>query len=164
MQLRGAELSTLEMYRECAVYCERPARIESFRDGIFFGGQITLSPTPPNEQSAEISSQARGVCPLHTHTSILSKFTVVIQSYVVDPLAIRNFEWTPSIPISGFRISHRRCHPAIEKSNSLADFQRCASVLKPGAASRLTEPYDRNGGRRAGAQRARAGGDGDRRD
>ena len=35
-----------------------------------------MSPTRPNEQSVEISSQARGVCPPHTHTSILSKFTV----------------------------------------------------------------------------------------
>ena len=38
--------------------------------------RITLTHTRGKSLSAEIIRQARGVCPLHTHTSILSKFTV----------------------------------------------------------------------------------------
>ena len=62
--------------RKSVVLCKRPARMELFRDTVFCGGQITPSLTPSKSHFFDLTSQARGVCPLPNEPAILCKRTV----------------------------------------------------------------------------------------
>ena len=62
--------------RKSAVFCKRPARIELFRDEIFGSRRITPRLTGRQIPSVDLTSQARGVCPLQNDTSIQCKCTV----------------------------------------------------------------------------------------
>ena len=65
------------MDRKCAVYGERPARIESFREELFPCRWMTLTHTRTNCPSGEIISQARGVPAPVNHVTLAQMYSTI---------------------------------------------------------------------------------------
>ena len=78
--------------RKSVVFCKRPARMELFRDAVFASRRIAPSLTGRQSFFFDLTSQARGVCPLPNDTTIQCKLTVVLHGAVprgVTPRRVR---------------------------------------------------------------------------
>ena len=63
--------------RKSVVFCKRPARMELFRDAVFCAAQPAADGSPSKSQFSDLTSQARGVCPLPDEPTIQCKCTVL---------------------------------------------------------------------------------------